>query len=387
MSRRVLTRLARLLAVACACLVPVAAAQAAAPANDTRSAATQVPAPTWTSLNSPRDITVQATDWGDATTGPEDADPLPSCTGSVGFRSIWYSLSVPEASVLRVTVVSTDPVRYQPVVSILDASNTEVGCGLANDVRLGATANATAYVTPNSDMTPAIYLIRVAEVANNSPSGGLPALTVRFAAQDVTAPHIVVNFPSGKVPPGTPEPYDASKTTDTGSLVDPSSAVWQFYDQRADKTETMHERHGLQVKYAWLSPGVHQVVFTVADFAGNKSMYRFTTLVQDAVRPQVRFALRPPAPGDRRMRVTVTASESVKLRLLVTQVGRKAPLLRRFVSFWGDATHARSVPLRGAVGKGMLVISGIARDLAGNATALPQCVVDPVTGQGACASP
>ena len=42
------------------------------------------------------------------------------------------------------------------------------------------------------------------------------------------------------------------------------------------------------------------------------------------------------------------------------------------------------MPLRGAVRKGMLVISGFARDLAGNTTALPQCVVDPVTGQGRC---
>ncbi len=121
MPRRVPIRLVRLLAIACACLAPAAAAHAAAPLNDTRSGAQVVPPPTWTSLNSPQDIGVQATDWGDATTGPEDADPLPSCTGSVGFRSIWYSLSVPEASVLRVTVVSTDPVRYQPVVSILDA--------------------------------------------------------------------------------------------------------------------------------------------------------------------------------------------------------------------------------------------------------------------------
>ncbi|HEY3614794.1 MAG TPA: hypothetical protein VGK92_13860, partial [Gaiellales bacterium] len=107
MPRRVPIRLVRLLAVACACLVP-AVAQAAAPANDTPSAALPVTPLTWTSLSSPQDINVQATDWGDATTGPEDADPLPSCTGIVGFRSTWYSLAVPEAAVLRVTVVSTD---------------------------------------------------------------------------------------------------------------------------------------------------------------------------------------------------------------------------------------------------------------------------------------
>ena len=118
MPPRVPTRLARLLAVACACLAPAAAAQAAPPPNDTASAAVKVDQLTWTSLSAPQTFAVQASDWGDATTGPEDADPLPSCAASVGFRSTWYSLLVPEAAVLRVTVVSTDTARYQPVATI-----------------------------------------------------------------------------------------------------------------------------------------------------------------------------------------------------------------------------------------------------------------------------
>jgi hypothetical protein len=146
-------------------------------------------------------------------------------------------------------------------------------------------------------------------------------------------------------------------------------------------------RTGLRVQYRWLSPGAHAVVFFVSDFAGNESMYRFTTYVQDTVRPDVRFSLRPPAPGDRRLRITVRASESVRIRLLVTQAGRNGPLLRRYVSFWGTGSHSRSVPLRGIVGKRLVVVSGVARDLAGNASALPQCVIDPVTGQGNCVSP
>ena len=75
------------------------------------------------------------------------------------------------------------------------------------------------------------------------------------------------------------------------------------------------------------------------------------------------------------------------MRLLVTQVGRAEPLMRRYVDFWGDRYQSRSVPLRGAVRKGLLIISGFARDLAGNRTELPQCVVDPVTGQGRCTAP
>ena len=224
---------------------------------------------------------------------------------------------------------------------------------------------------------------------NNSPSGGLPTLTVRFAARDVTAPHIRVTFPSGAWPPGDDPPatYDAGETTDGASQVDPSTAVWEFHDKVGSR-DVVRERKGrLRESYAWESPGAHDVVFRVRDFAGNEGMYKFTTLVQDAVRPDVKFSLRPPQPGARRLRITVHASESVRVRLLVTQIGRRGPLLRRYLSFWGDKSQARSVQLRGAVGKGTLVISGFARDLAGNATTLPQCVINPVTGQGRCSTP
>ena len=116
-------------------------------------------------------------------------------------------------------------------------------------------------------------------------------------------------------------------------------------------------------------------------------MYRFTTFVLDTIPPDVSFSLRPPLPGAHRLRVVVKASESVHLRLLVTEAGRRRALLRRTVDFWGDASHSRSITLTRGVGQGLLVIGGIARDLAGNATPLPQCLIDPVTGQGNCAAP
>jgi hypothetical protein len=392
MSRRVSLTLVRLLVAAAACAGPVAAASAAPPPNDLRTAATPVAGLGWTKTSSVS-VVVQATDWGDATTGPEDADPLPSCSGSAGYRSIWYSLVVPEAAVLRVTVASSDPVRFQPLVNVLDWNNEEVGCGLANDVRQAATANATAYVTPMADGTPGRYLIRVAEVANNSPSGGLPVLTVGFNARDVTPPHIRVTLPVETVAPDDLATYDAGPTarsagtTDEASQINPATALWEFHDRSATRAETTKRIAGMRVSYRWRTRGAHEVVFTVSDFAGNRAMYRFTTVVQDTVRPDVRFSLRPPAPGARRLRITVDASESVKIRLVMTQAGKRGPLLRRTISFWGDTSHSRSVPLRGIVGKGVLLISGIARDLAGNATALPQCVVDPVTGRGRCISP
>lgn len=386
MPRRVPITLARLLAVACACLVPAAGARAAAPANDLQSGAQAISNMSWTSLSTFQDIVVQATEWSSATTGPEDADPLPSCTSIVGFRSMWYSILVPEAAVLRVAVTATDN-RYEPVVTIVDPNREEVGCGRANASKPGSAANATAYVAPKSDGTPTMYLVRVAEFADNSASAGLPTVLVRFAARDVTAPHIRVNYVQGAVAPGAPTTYDATETDDAASQVNPASARWEFHDKVNGQRVTRTRSGNVRESYRWVSPGAHDVVFRVADFAGNESMYRFTTFVQDTVRPDVKFSLRPPEPGDRRLRITIRSSESVHVRLLVTQAGRAKPLMRRVVNFWGDKSQARSVPLRGPVRKGLLVISGFARDLAGNTTALPQCVVDPVTGQGRCTSP
>jgi hypothetical protein len=389
MPRRALIRLVRLLAVACACLVPAAAAHAAAPDNDVPSSPDLVPALVWTSLSVPQDIVVPATDWGDATTGPEDADPLPSCTGAVGFKSMWYAVKVPEASVLKVTVISTDTTRYQPVVTILAPGLTdEAACGVLAVGKAGATANATAYVTPNPDGSEATYIVRIAQVTLQSPVGGLPMLTVRFAGRDVTPPHIFVHSPS-KVEPKASTLYSADDsrlpTTDNGSGIDTTSAKWEFFD----KSETVAKvRLGMHATYTWLTPGAHAVVFTVKDRAGNESMYQFTTFVQDSLRPTVSFSLRPPLPGSHRLRVQIKSSESVHVRLLVTEAGRRKALLRRTVNFWGKGLHPqRSITLLGGVGKGTLVIGGVARDLAGNATPLPQCLVDPVTGQGTCTSP
>jgi hypothetical protein len=384
MNRRVPIRLVRLLAVACACLVPAAVAQAQPP-NDTPTGAQDVGTLGWTSLSVSQDIVVPAADWGDATTGPEDADPLPSCTGAPGFKSMWYRVTVPEAAVLKVTVISTDTTRYQPVVTVLDPSNNEVACGVLAVGKAGATANATAYVTPNTDGTPTTYLVRIAQVTLQSPSAGLPVVTVRFAGRDVTPPHIVVNLP-GRATPRTPTVYNAEGTFDNGSGIDPTTAHWEFHE-KINGRDVTKSKDGMRVSYSWRTAGARPVVFVVKDRAGNESMYRFSTFVLDVTPPDVSFSLRPPAPGAHRLRVVVKASESVHLRLLVTQFGRRKPLLRRSVDFWGDTSHSRSIPLLGGVGKGILVITGVARDLAGNITALPQCVVDPVTGQGTCAAP
>ena len=318
MTRRAPIRLVRLLAVACACLLPAAAANATPPDNDTKTSAVDVPALGWTSLSVSQDIVVQATDWGDATTGPDDADPLPSCTGAVGFRSMWYKLSVSEAAVLRVTVVSTDTSRYQPVVTVLTLGNDEVACGVAALGRPGATANATAYVTPTTDATgksaPQIYLVRVAQVLNNSPLGGLPMLTVRFAgSRRDTARHRRDAPRVGQCSRGSP-PTTTPPTAPTRveyRYCDCDLAVPR-QDQQTRSRGSCAD--GIRVSYKWHASGARPVVFDVKDRAGNESMYRFTTFVLDTVRPAVSFQLRPPAPGAHRLRVIVKASESVRLQ-------------------------------------------------------------------------
>ena len=80
---------------------------------------------------------------------------------------------------------------------------------------------------------------------------------------------------------------------------------------RQGQRRTLDGDGGLNPSYKWNTPGAHKVIFNVKDRAGNDSMYKFTTLVQDTVRPAVTFSFRPPMPGAHRLRVVVKASESV----------------------------------------------------------------------------
>ena len=139
--------------------------------------------------------------------------------------------------------------------------------------------------------------------------------------------------------------------------------------------------------YPWISAGAHVVVFRVKDVAGNE---RCTASLRSyrnvSARPS--FSLRPPEPGARRLRITVHASESVRVSLLVTQVGRGCCSLRRYVSFWGDKEAG---PLGAAPRRRRQGHPGHqrfrARPRRQRSAALPQCVVDPVTGQGALPRP
>ena len=249
MTRRAPIRLVRLLAVACACLLPAAAAHAQPPDNDTPTSAADVPPLGWTSLSVSQDIVLQASDWADATTGPDDADPLPSCTGAIGFRSMWYALTVSEASVLRVSVISTDTARYQPVVTVL-AGNDEIACGVAALGRPGATANATAYVTPMTDATgirsPDLSGARGPGAQQHPPRRPADAhRALRGTRRDPA--------PDRRELPGGPCSRGPGRlrrlSTDHGSNIDSASPTWRFYD--GAKNDVMKAKKGMRVSYQW----------------------------------------------------------------------------------------------------------------------------------------
>ncbi len=195
-----------------------------------------------------QDILVPASDWGEASTGPEDADPLPSCTGAIGFKSMWYRVSVPEAAVLRVSVISTDTARYQPVVTILaPGGQDEVACGVLAVGKAGATATATAYVTPNAvDGTAADYLVRVAQVTLQSPIGRAADAdrALRRARRDATAhPR---ELPADRRAEHARRPTTRMTRATTGSGIDPTTAHWEFYDK--SKTIPCDERREAAIR-------------------------------------------------------------------------------------------------------------------------------------------
>ena len=373
-------RLARLLILA-SLLGALFPAAASADVNDSAATATPVDGIAWTSLANVRPLVIQGTDWGAASPIPKEPDPLPSCTGLAGYYNLWYRVTVRERSVLRIQATSTDPVRYQPIVQIISLPDrSEVGCGLGNDSRTGSIANATAVVSSNGDQ-PADYLVRIAQVGNNAPVGGLPTVTVDFSGQDLTQPSIVVAAP-GIAEPGQAAAYDASGTFDRESDLDPSTASWTFYPNGDAPSAPLA---GLKVAFSWPTAGVFRGVFSIRDRAGNSQRYEFLQVVRDSVRPTVKLLAYAPQPGARKLRLSVRASEHVTVRLLVTQGG--SVLFRgSFTRKAGERSYL-SVRLRRRVSSKPIIVTGIVRDSSQNGATLPLCVLDPSGRNSHCFHP
>ena len=195
MTRRAPIRLVRLLAVACACLVPAAAAHAAPPVNDLPTSAQDV-APSWTSLTVSQDVLVPASDWGEASTGPEDANPLPSCTGAIGFKSMWYTVvgarggrAARVGHLDRHREIPARRDRARPVAMMRSPAVSWPSARLVPRPPRRRTS------LPASRRQPRPISFASLRSRCSRPRAGLPTLTVRFAGRDVTPPHIFVSSP------------------------------------------------------------------------------------------------------------------------------------------------------------------------------------------------
>ena len=148
---------------------------------------------------------------------------------------MWYTVSVPEAAVLRVTVVSTDTARYQPVVTVLDpGSNDEVACGLAA-ARQGRAPRPTRRPTSRRrrpTATPGDVSRARGPGHQQLPLGGLPTLTVRFAGTRRDAAAHRRRRSPGKV---QPEAADALQRRRARRTSPPRSirqtAHWEFHEK------------------------------------------------------------------------------------------------------------------------------------------------------------
>jgi hypothetical protein len=382
-SQRSFSRLVVLTLVACVGLGAASGdAFAAVPANDSPSGALAVDPPTampWTSLTPPAPYLFHeaSTDWPQATTSPTEDTLTPSCTpGVLGDHSVWFKVAVSEPSVLRATVQSGDLAAFQPVVTILssdpqtDPSTQEVGCGTTSVTN--SVAVAEGYVTPGT------AYIRVAQVGGSGPP---PEFILSLAGRDITPPTIAVKMPAAPAEPGVFQHYDASGTTDGETSVDATSATWTFHDGLTTKTITGK----LTVTYKWVHPGAHRVSFRVADTADNFAVYTFVVFVLDRTPPRMHLALAVPFPGDRHLRVALTHSERVVVRLVVFQGGRRLFTTPRRLTLAGKGRVVRLLALSARVASTpRLVVTGTATDTAGNTTPLPTCELDPVRGTGHC---
>ena len=275
---------------------------------------------------------------------------------------------------LKVTVISTDTTRYQPVVTVLDPNQRRGRLRVAGR-RQGGGAGQCDGLRHAREPTARRrrYAVRVAQVTLQSPTGG-PAdadRALRRTRRDAAAHRRATS--RGKAQPETPITYGAENSLNNASQIDPAD--------RALGVPGADQRQGERREEArWPARDVHvaldgrapEVNFRASRTArATRACTSFTTFVLDTIPPDVSFSLRPPAPGrpspaGRRQGVRVRAPAPARH----ARRAARGPCCGATVEFWGDASHSRSISLTRGVGQGLLVIGGIARDLAGNATPL-----------------
>jgi hypothetical protein len=380
-------RRALLLLVLLAAAIFPASAAAVAPSNDEASGALVLPF-TYTPATGTPAVTIpqhQPTGgWDDATVSA--LDPVPSCAGTSGYHSMWYSIAVPEASVLTVSLTSTAPGEYQPIVTIYTTASVELACGQGgSDSRTSkSVASASSFVAA------ATYYVRIA--AGQLTDSDAPVITLAAQLRDVTAPAIMVQIPTKVVGVGQIYTFNAKDSTDNGSQIDYSQTVWQYHDggavipsPPAPVNATSEELVGT---HAFRTPGSHKVELQLSDKAGNRSTYDFYVFVHNFVPPKVSMLVHVPRPGAGKLSLKILHDVPVNVRLVVFQGGT---LLRAIPKklLKGKKPTSFSIALKSRIKAkgGNIVISGVASDLGQypNVVPLLTCSVDPVGPHSSCA--
>jgi hypothetical protein len=362
-----------ILALALLALLP-ASALAVAPTNDALAGAAPLTPGYATAdiVNVPPDSPIGG--WVGAT-NTEDSNPdqptAPSCLGSPGYHSMWYSLHVPEASVLTAAFRSDDTNIFKPLVSVIDVSsspNVEVACALAGNALPGdVDVSASSYV-PAGD-----YLIRIASATLPNPNvAGLPSLQLTETLRDVTPPVIRVTS-SKTVGVRKPFTFNATASTDAGSGVDFSRATWTFRDAGSEHSFTSADSPTPAIAtYSWKTSGLHAVSLTLYDRGGNASTYSFNVFVHSFVPPRVRMRVVAPKPGARQIRILLTHDQPVRVRLVVLQEGTILRTVPSKSITGSRVTTSVTIALQHKVAKtGYVFVSGTASDVSSNPNTVP----------------
>jgi hypothetical protein len=328
--------------------------------------------------------------WLDATwnTAYPTIDPAPSCVGTAGVHSMWYSVQIPQPAVLTVSLATapTGSAQYQPIVSIFDPSGREVACGLGgNNGTTTASAVASAYV---SGSTSSAYLVRIASnVPVRGSTGDLPSLALSAYLTDVTPPAIRVGIPAKIIGPHKTWTFDASASSDLGSEIDWSTAVWTFYENGIG-TQGPPTSNEQIAKHAFRTTGLHRVQLSLQDRAGNSSTYDFYVYVHSYTRPTAALTIYPPLPGARSMKVHIRHNMPITVRLVIVQGRRVLRIIPSRILKGSHKTTTLRVSLERRVTAtgGNIAIGGSASSLGTypNTVPLLVCSVDPVSGAGNC---
>jgi hypothetical protein len=318
-------------------------------------------------------------------------DPPPICLGTSGYRSMWYSVQVPQPAVLTVSLsaLPANASVYQPVLSILDGTTgREIACGLgSSDSTTNASAVASTYVSGGPGKT---YLVRIAS-ATPAPRGtsasDLPTLSLGAQLTDVTPPTIKVGIPAKIIGPRKTWTFDASASSDLGSQIEWSTAVWTFFEGGVGSLPPASADPKI-VKHVFRTTGLHRVQLSVQDYAGNASTYDFYVYVHSYLRPTAALTVYPPLPGARSVKVRIKHNMPVSVRLVIVQGRRVLRVIKARIVKGSHKTTTLHVALKRRVtaAGGNVAIGGAASSLGTfpNTVPLLVCSVNPVDGGGNC---